>query len=63
MLKFKAGMGDPTTAIQLLIEGDATNAMFEVDGGSSLDIDKGTLRTLFLVSTRFSAVSVPVSKR
>ncbi len=55
MLKFRPGKGDPTTAVQLLIEGDATNAMFEVGGSSSLDIDEGTLRTLFLVSTRLSA--------
>ena len=54
-LKFRAGMGDPSAASQLLIEGDATNAMFEVAGKSSLAIDEGALRALFLVSTRLSA--------
>lgn len=55
LLKFKPGKGDRTTAVQTLVEGDATSAMFEVAGASSLDISEDSLRRLFLVSTRFSA--------
>lgn len=55
LLKFKMGQGDRTTAVQTLIEGDATSAMFEVAGASSLDIGEDSLRRLFLLSTRFSS--------
>jgi hypothetical protein len=54
MLKFREGKGDETAARQTLIEGDATSAMFEAAGASSLDIDEGTIRRLFVLSTRLS---------
>jgi hypothetical protein len=56
LLHFKEGDTDRLSAIQLLIEGDATSAGFEVTYGNAFAVDESALRAAFLYSTKLSDV-------
>lgn len=56
LLDYKAGQSDRQTAIQLLVEGDATSAGFEVTYGTAFAVDERALRTAFVLSTAMSDV-------
>ncbi len=56
LLHFREGQSDKTSAVQLLIEGDAMNAGFEVTYGSAFAVDEASLRSAFLYSTKLSEV-------
>ncbi len=56
MLKYKPGKSDRTSAIQHLVEGDATLAGLMITYGSDFDPDPDAMRTAFLLSTQMSEV-------
>jgi hypothetical protein len=56
LLHFREGQSDKTSALQLLIEGDAMHAGFEVTYGSAFVVDESSLRSAFLYSTKLSEV-------
>jgi hypothetical protein len=56
LLAYRAGRSDESAAQQLLIEGDATSAMFDISVGSAFAIDETQLEMAFQVSTALSEV-------
>jgi hypothetical protein len=56
LLAYRAGRSDESAAQQLLIEGDATSAMFDISVGSAFAIDEDQLEMAFQVSTALSEV-------
>jgi hypothetical protein len=58
LLKYKPGEGDAESAVQALVEGDATVAMIDAAGRSAMDIDEDTLATMFALGTEFSSVGI-----
>lgn len=56
LLAYRAGRSDEAAAQQLLIEGDATSAMFDISVGSAFAIDEDQLEMAFQVSTALSDV-------
>ncbi len=56
LLDYKAGEGDRMAAIQLLVEGDATSAAFDLAYGSAFAVDADALQASFLLATSMSEV-------
>jgi len=56
LLHFKEGDSDRLSAIQQLVEGDATSVGFEITYGTAFAVDEAALRAAFLYSTKLSAV-------
>ncbi len=56
LLDYRAGESDRSTAIQLLVEGDATSAGFDIAFGSAFAVDEDALQASFLLSTSMSEV-------
>lgn len=56
LLDYRAGDSDRSTAIQLLVEGDATSAGFDIAFGSAFAVDEDALQASFLLSTSMSEV-------
>lgn len=59
ILDWKPRKGDETAAIQTLIEGDATVAMFAFASGDPDAIDESTMRRIVSVGTALSAPGAP----
>lgn len=56
LLDYRDGESDRSTAIQMLVEGDATSAGFDIAFGSAFSVDEDALQASFLLSTSMSAV-------
>lgn len=50
-LKYRPGKGDEESALQTLIEGDATSGMMDAAGTSALAMDDDTIGSLFSISS------------
>ena len=55
-LKYHPGKGDEASALQTLIEGDATSGMMDAAGTSALGIDDDTIGSLFSISSDISSI-------
>ncbi|MBL9026874.1 MAG: hypothetical protein JNL21_32060 [Myxococcales bacterium] len=56
LLDYREGETDRSTAIQMLVEGDATSAGFDIAFGSAFSVDEDALQASFLLSTSMSTV-------
>ena len=56
LLDYREGETDRSTAIQMLVEGDATSAGFDIAFGSAFSVDEDALQASFLLSTSMSSV-------
>lgn len=56
LLDYREGDSDRSTAIQMLVEGDATSAGFDIAYGSAFSVDEDALQASFLLSTSMSTV-------
>ncbi len=57
-LKYHPGKGDEESALQTLVEGDATSGMMDASGASALDIGDDQIGSLFSISTDLSSVGL-----